>query len=102
MLVTCIVVIVRNHFVRLALETHTLVAPAASDPEAAVNSIHRNLAFFVGALANIVLEHILLENLIATKSSLLASHNRVISHLSSQKFTLHSMQKTPRQTSHSI
>lgn len=92
MLVASIVVIVSDHFVRLALEAHAFVTPTACYSIAAINSIHWDLAFIIRTLPNIIFLHIFLEHLIATKSCLLASHTGMIFHLHNPKITLQSMQ----------
>lgn len=78
MFVAFVVVIVGNHFFWLTLETHTLVASAASDPEAPIDSHHWHFAGFVGALPNSVLFHILFKKFLAPSFSLLASKVRVV------------------------
>lgn len=78
MFVAGIVVVIGDHLVRIALETHTLVASGASDPVAPIHPLNRELATFVRALANVVLLHKFLEQHIAALLGLLTRHAWVI------------------------
>lgn len=92
MLIAVVVVVVGDHLIGLAFEAHTLVASTASDPVAAVNTDHGDLALLVRALPDPVFPHVLLECFVSSIPRLLACYPRVIAHLNKIKITLHSMQ----------
>jgi hypothetical protein len=101
-LVAEVVVVVGDHLVGLALEAHRFVAATAGYSVAAIDSVHGDLAGFVRTLPDTVLLHVLLEDLISSLLCLLAGEAGVVAELSDKGSTLQLMQKTERQTSHSM
>jgi hypothetical protein len=83
-----VVVIIGDHLLRLALETHTLVATTASNTVTTVNSYHWNLTGLVGALPYSIILHVSLKELVGVIFSLLASDQRMVPHLNKALFTL--------------
>ena len=96
------VVVVGDHFVRFTFKAHALTAAGAGYPVAPVNPDHWDFAFFVRALSHAILLHVFLEECVSSMFGLLAGHPGVVSQLNRRVVTLHSMQYTPRQTSHSM
>lgn len=84
MLIALIVMIIRNHLIRLTLKTHTLPTPGASHPIAAISPLNRELTFFIRTATYVIFFHIFLESCIATLFGLLAGHSWVVVHLALQ------------------
>ena len=100
MLIALVVVIVSDHFVRLALETHTLITSTASHSITTVYPDNRDLALIVWTLPNTIFQHIFFKKFISTGLGFLTSQSRVIFILNKTFVTLHSIQKVDKQTSH--
>lgn len=89
MLIAGIVVVVGDHFLGFAFKAHAFVASGAGDSIAAIDSVDGNLAFLVGALSDVVLLQVFLEELISTVLRLLARHPWMVLKLSHNHSTLH-------------
>ena len=79
MFVALVVVVIGYHFFRLTLETHTLVASAASNSITAINPDHRDLTFIIWTLPNTIFKHIFFEEFITPSFCFLAAQSRMIS-----------------------
>ena len=94
-------VVIKNfHLVGLTFETHAFVASGAGYPVTPVCSDHWDLAFLVGTLPDSILHHVFLEQLVTSSFGFLACHPRMVFALHQHIFTLHSIQRLLKQTSH--
>jgi hypothetical protein len=55
MLITVIIMIVWNHFFRLAFETHTFITSTTSNPITTISSLNRHLTTLIWTFSNSML-----------------------------------------------
>lgn len=74
MFVAFVVIVVGDHFVSVAFETHALVAAAAGNAVAAVCADDWHLAVFVWTCAHSIFLHVFLEQRVTSQPRLLTRH----------------------------
>jgi hypothetical protein len=76
-LVAVVIVVIGDHFFRLAFKAHAFIASAAGDSEASVRSDNGHFATLVWTNSHAILLHVLLEESISVIFGLLASQTLV-------------------------